>query len=301
MRRLVLPSTCILLALCGPAAAEVSRPNTDQLPMPGEAEAERLNADERFLAAVRSANTAYQLRLELLHQERIEAMSVLGRLDDHTAIAWVVPYLDADIYGPRTLHAAITALARLDAISATPHLRKLSEHENIQVKTAAINALTILDQMTAREYREEADDEDPTLRAVGVVQSGVERDQEASKVLIAALQRDPRDHIRRMAAISLTKLGNRGAGEHLARALTDADALVRRYAAEGLAKLDYGPGIPYLIFALEANVAGKHIHQALVELTGQDFGYEPGANVLERQRAVERGFDWWTDNRDRFQ
>ncbi|MFW5750807.1 MAG: hypothetical protein ACOCZK_04070, partial [Planctomycetota bacterium] len=76
---------------------------------------------------------------------------------------------------------------------------------------------------------------------------------------------------------------------------------VRRYAAEGLAKLDYGPGIPYLIFALEANVAGKHIHQALVELTGQDFGYEPGANVLERQRAVERGFDWWTDNRDRFQ
>ncbi|MFW5750842.1 MAG: HEAT repeat domain-containing protein, partial [Planctomycetota bacterium] len=132
MRRLVLPSTCILLALCGPAAAEVSRPNTDQLPMPGEAEAERLNADERFLAAVRSANTAYQLRLELLHQqlssgdpeERIEAMSVLGRLDDHTAIAWVVPYLDADIYGPRTLHAAITALARLDALSATPHLRK---------------------------------------------------------------------------------------------------------------------------------------------------------------------------------
>jgi HEAT repeat protein len=56
--------------------------------------------------------------------------------------------------------------------------------------------------------------------------------------------------------------------------------MVRRYAAEALAKLDYKPAVADLLMALEANVAGVHIVRALRALTGEDFGFDPADPLL---------------------
>ena len=122
------------------------------------------------------------------------------------------------------------------------------------------------------------------------------KEQEAAEILANALARDSRNHVRRMSAIGLAKLGVHDHGKHLVDALTDRDPLVRRYAAEGLVKLDYKPAIPYLMFALEANIAGRDINKALMALTGQDFGFNHTANIIDRTEAVDRCFSWWAEH-----
>jgi len=119
---------------------------------------------------------------------------------------------------------------------------------------------------------------------------------EAAPILISALRYDPRAHVRRMAAISLGKLGDRANAPTLMDALCDADPGVRRYSAESLVQLGAVESIPNLLMALEANVAPSHINRCLKILSGQDFGFDPRGNVLDRTTAIERGYEWWSLN-----
>ena len=271
---------------------------------------EGLSQEQRLLAAVRSANRAYQLRLQTLRvgldsgepERRIEAMAQLVRIQDPSTIPWIIPYLDRDLFEPATLKAAARSLAQLGASNAEEAIRLLLRHDNARVRAATVNALDTLDRVRPRDQTQAVTDQNEALRGMGATRLGILVDRDAFQVLADALRRDSSTHVRRMAAISLTRLGGGEAGRHLIDALTDRDALVRRYAAEGLARLNHGPAIPYLIFALEADIASIHIIAAIRHLTGgEDFGFVVGGNVLERSQAVDRGFEWWTRNRARFE
>lgn len=270
---------------------------------------ENLSQEQRLLAAVRSANRAYQLRLNAIRAEldsgdqarRVEAMSILGQKQDPSTIAWIIPYLDRDLYQPPTLKAAVHSLAQLGASNAEEPIRLLLRHDDARVRAAAINALDILEQLASRDHTQAITAQSEALRGMGATRLGILADRDAFQVLAEALRRDSSTHVRRMAAISIARLGGE-AGRELIDALTDRDPLVRRYAAEGLTRLNYGPAIPYLIFALEADISSVHIIAAIRHLTGgEDFGFVVGGNVLERTRAVDRGFEWWTRNRARFE
>ena len=95
-------------------------------------------------------------------------------------------------------------------------------------------------------------------------------------------------------SVFLGRLGDKAHGDKLKVSLTDADPMVRRYAAEALAKLDYKAAVPDLLMALEANVAGHYVVRAVRVLTGEDFGFDPDAPLLHRQEAIEKGFVWVT-------
>lgn len=265
------------------------------------------------LAAARAANAAYQRHISDLARSlpgedvdrRVTCLMQLGRTRDLTVLRHILPWMDADVHDARTVQAACYAVVNLGAIDATDTLRKVAAEEDLQdpaanaVRITALNALHQLNQLAAVDYRREADTANETTRAVGVTDLGTIGDKEAGKILAAALQNDS-NHIRRMAAIGLGRLGNSEYGETLADALADPDALVRRYAAEGLVLLGYKRGIPKLLMAMDANLAGGDLRRAIQVLAGDDFGYDPQGNLIDRQDAVSRGFVWWNENEKNF-
>lgn len=265
--------------------------------------------EAEFLAAARAANAAYQRHLAALNDqlaepdERLTAIASLKRLHDPQAIPTLLPFLDADNYDVATVTAAITALVELDAIEAVTKLRDLSdreqeaETERDAIRLAALNALHQLDQLQKHDYRREAETSNDQTRALGVTDLGTIKDDEAGPILSRALN-DPRRHIRRMAAIGLGKLGDRSWAKDLVDRLTDPDPLVRRYAAEALVRLDYKEAIPYLLIALDANVASGNLDWALRQLADHDFGFDPFANRIDRQAAIDEGFIWWDSNKE---
>jgi HEAT repeat protein len=305
-------SIALILSLCGwvglPAADTPAPEDREKQLQPGEEEKLALNENERFLAAVRIANSSYQRQLthihEMLRSEDPEAQSVafatIARLRDPETIPWLVPLLDPDVMTIATVEQAILTASKLRATSLVPQLRKLMDHERESIRLAALNALAQMERLGKFDYLKKAQSDNTNVEAMAITELGIERVEEALEVLAANLQRDRRDHVRRMACISLTRLGLPEVGQHLINALTDRDPVVRRYAAEGLAQLDYKPAIPYLMFALEANIAGRHINRALTDLTGHDFDFDASANIVERTEAVNRCFEWWSHNADRF-
>ena len=54
--------------------------------------------------------------------------------------------------------------------------------------------------------------------------------------------------------------------------------------------------IPYLLMALEANLAGAYIDRSLDLLSGQDFGFDSRANALDRAAAIDRGYAWYAQH-----
>ena len=226
-------------------------------------------------------------------------------VSDLTVLRHITPWLDADLHDPRTVKAACYAVVNLGALDATDQLRKVAAEEDLDdlqanaVRIAALNALHQLNQLAAVDYQREARTGNETTRAVGVTDLGTISDKDAGPILAAALQNDS-NHIRRMAAIGLGRLGNGEYGETLANALADPDALVRRYAAEGMVLLGYKRGIPKLLMAMDANLAGGDLRRAIRALAGDDFGYDPQANLIDRQDAVSRGFVWWNENEKNF-
>ena len=262
------------------------------------------DTDQQLLIAARLADDIYQRHYQGLlvalaspdEALRVQTIRDLGRLQDLDAVPLLLPFLEAAKRSPAELNAAAESLADLGATNANEWLQRLLAHKNATVRAQAQKSLTRLQNMGPGNFMERATDSDDALRSSAVTNLGTLKHAAAAAVLIEALGHDDRTHIRRMAALSLAKLGDRTHAPALIEALTDGDARVRHYAATGLAQLGAVEAVPSLLMALEANIAGAHVNRAVMQLTGQDFGFDATANILERTAAIEKGFSWWAAN-----
>lgn len=258
-----------------------------------------------MVRAAQEVNQVYQRHLWTLftqleegdRDERLRAMEHLGRLGDERAVPHLMPFLDKDVHPVPVVEGAIAALSMLGSQRAAAALRELAaldreEHEEIRI--AAVAGLSVMESMGLADYELQADQENDTLRRTAVTGIGLLEDGGPAEVLVEALHNDSRPLIRRIAAASLGRMGNDAYGDDLAKALTDSDAIVRRHAAEGLAMLDHQEALPELLLALEGNIASRHIDNAIVRLTGQDFGYDPHAPKVDRDLAIDKAFTWLT-------
>jgi HEAT repeat protein len=258
----------------------------------------------QILAAARSADLLYQNHFDSLaallkskdEEVRLDTISHLGYLQDPESLPLLLPFLQAANHSPAELKAAALALPDLGAEVAVPTLQALVKHPQADVRVTAMNVLTKLKSLQAKHYKDRSADVEDAIRASSLTNLGTMAQADAVAILAKAMAFDLRPHVRRMCAIGLGKIGDRTQGQNLADALTDPDPGVRRYAAEALVKLNYTPAVPALLMALEANQAGGHIVRCLNLLTGQDFGFDPNADLLQRTAAIEKGFQWWTLN-----
>jgi HEAT repeat protein len=260
--------------------------------------------DAAILAAARFADDLYRHHLgELTAQlrspdsaARIAAIAFVARLDDPETVPLLLPFLRLGNDDDEQI-AAIMALGHLHTLAAAPGMRELiASSKNPLVRTAAINALAQIQADQAGDYMPKVKDPEPAISGASLTNLGTLAHQPAADVLAWGMAHDRRQVYRRMCAIGLGRIGDRNQGPNLVDALGDADPGVRRYAAEAMVKLDYKPGIPYLLLALEGNAAGAYLNRCLIMLSGQDFGFDWRANERARREAVERGFKWWTDH-----
>ncbi len=266
--------------------------------------AETLPSDGELLAAARSASIAYQNHLRelavTLNQPdaaaRHEALRTLGRLHDPQAVLSILGFLEQPQRVNDDLIAAALALGTAGEDSAIPALHKLTANGDEQVRLAAYNALGSLAKATPGDHTQRAKDNDETPHLAALTNLGTLKQTDAAPLLIAGLEKHPRSIVRRMCAIGLGKLGDKANGPMLQNALADPDPGVRRYAAEAIASIGYRPAIPFILFALEANIAGPELAQVVKRMTGQDFGFNSSDDELRRTAAIERGFAWWTAN-----
>lgn len=227
---------------------------------------------------------------------RLQAMRTAAELGDIRYIPAVMAYLDADLYDEQHLILAMRTLVDLEAQRAIPDIDVLTKHDDQNVKLTALNALSQLDALERKHHLQMLASPSRTLTASGVTNLSYTTDHQSGEEL-AVIVRDHSDaHTRRMAAIALGRLADDTYAEDLLEALADPDEGVRAYGALALAEMEYRPAVPYLLTALETNVAGTYIIEALRSITGDDFGYDPDANALARQEAIERGFEWFMTN-----
>jgi HEAT repeat protein len=260
------------------------------------------NEDAHLLAAARMASIAYQYRLHGLVSDlnsgdiaiRLQALSDLGRLQDPAALPALLPWLQASNRSPVEIIAAANALSVAGAESAVPVLHGLLKHPDPQVRATAMNVLTTISKIQPNDYKARSDDSDDVIRGSSLTELGTLVQADAAALLVKGLAKDSRPHIRRMCAIGLGNFGDKAQGPNLTDALADADPGVRRYAAEALVKIGYTSAIPSLLMALEANVAGTYINRSLMLMCKTDFGFDPRADQLSRELAIEKGFQWWT-------
>jgi HEAT repeat protein len=261
-----------------------------------------LPTDGELLAAARSANQAYQLHLARLIEQlerpdlRVETIKALGRLQDPVALQPLLTFLEETNPNLEEQIALAIALGGSGNQVGLPVLRRLSASGDAGVRLAAYNALSTLQATTGGDHLQRAKDPDEQPHLAALANLGTIKQADAAPLLIAGLTRHPRALVRRQCAIGLGRLGDPSVGPTLQTALSDSDPGVRRYAAESIAQLDYRPAIPYLLMALDSNVATVEINQVIRRMTGQDFGFDPQADAIRRKEAVDRGFTWWTAN-----
>ena len=256
------------------------------------------------LAAARSANAIYKRHVSEIAaqiqdgdpQVRQQAILTLGQLIDPQTLKLLLPLLQS-AQEPSDQIAAATACGRIGSTVAVPSLRALVDGStDSQVRLAALNAMVQIKAAQPQDYLNRAKDPDPVLNGDGLTNAGTLAYDKASDALAQGLS-SSRDQItRRMCAIGLGRIGDKAQAPALIDALGDADPGVRRYAAEALVKLNYTPAIPYLLMALEGDIAAVYINRCLMLLSGQDFGYDWRDNEIARLNAVEKGFQWWSDN-----
>jgi HEAT repeat protein len=206
----------------------------------------------------------------------------------------LLPWLQSSNRSAAEIIAAASALSVAGAEAAVPVLHGLLKHPDHEVRATAMNVLTSISKIQPNDYKARSDDADDVIRGSSLTELGTLAQSDAAALLLKGLAKDVRPHIRRMCAIGLGNLGDKAMGPNLTDALADADPGVRRYAAEALTKLNYTSSIPSLLMALEANVAGVHINRCLVIMCKTDFGFDPRADLLSREQAIEKGFQWWT-------
>ena len=260
--------------------------------------------DAQVLAAARAVDLFYQRRVERLtallaspnEAERVQALSLIGNLQDPELVSVLLPWLQSSNRSPAELIAATCSLPTDGGQAAIPALKNLLKNDDATVRVAAMNALSRLKSLASADYLARSKDQENSIRASSATNLGVMSVAEAAPILLKNLALDGYPHVRRMCAISLGLLGDRANGPALSAALADSNPGVRRYAAEALVKLNYTPAIPNLLMAMEGNIAGDHIAHCLTLMTKQDFGFSSRANPLARNEAIEKGFVWWTAN-----
>ena len=261
-------------------------------------------SDAKVLEAARAADIFYQQQVNRLVAMlddnnvavRIKSIGHIGNLQDPSLITYLLPWMQASNRSPEEINAAINALPNEGAQPAIPVLKGLLKNDDATIRVNAMNALTRLQAIDSSDYTARAKDGVNAIRGSSLTNLGVMKIADAAAVLTKGLASDGQPHIRRMCAISLGLLGDPVNGPALTDALADSNPGVRRYAAEALVKINYTRAIPYLLMALEANVAGDHIARSLTLMTKQDFGFHSHDNAIARNEAVEKGFTWWTAN-----
>lgn len=259
--------------------------------------------EAQVLSAARAASVEYQNRFSTLaagleakdEQQRIDSVYALGLLRDPRSVPVLVPWVLQAKRTPTEQIAGVTVLGRLGFQTPVPQLRSFAGSENPEVRKAAVAALHTIGAIAAGDWMLRVKEDDDALRLNALASLGKLSHAEAAEALVLGLGHH-KELVRQAACIGLGQLGDKVHGEKIKLALTDANPMVRRYAAEALAKLDYKAAVPDLLMALEANVAGHYIVRALRVLTGEDFGFDPDAPLLRRQEAIERGFVWMTAN-----
>lgn len=263
-----------------------------------------LPSDGELLAAARSADQTYQLHLADLRDrladpeldDRLAAIRHIGGLQDPAALPPLLGMLENTKLSIDEQQAIAAALGSSGSPVGIPALRKLTVGSDAGTRLAAYNALAALRADSAGDHTQRARDADEQPHLAGLTNLGTIKQADAAPLLIAGLAKHPRAIVRRQCAIGLARLGDPANGPALQTALSDPDAGVRRYSAEGIAKLNYRPAIPFMLMALDANIAGTEINRALQVMTGQDFGFDPSADALHRKEAIDRGFAWWTQH-----
>jgi HEAT repeat protein len=227
---------------------------------------------------------------------RLQAIAATGRLVDPDTLPLLLPFLES-ARDPAEQAAVAVALGHIGSPIAVPGLRALViQSKEASVRLAALNAMVQIKSAQPQDFLGRAKDPEEAISGDGLTNSGTLAFDKAADALAAGLVTDRNQITRRMCAIGLGRIGDRSQGPALLDALGDADPGVRRYAAEALVKLSYTPAIPYLLMALEGNIASEHINRCLKLLSNQDFGYDWRDNEVARTDAVERGFRWWTDH-----
>ncbi len=287
----------LLLALLSPTGVAATAPTA--------AAPEAAQLDEAtVIGAARAANEIYQRHLALLIVrlrsqdlgERVAAITAIGMLVDPATIPLLTPSLES-ARDPQEQCAAAIALGHIgDQLAVAPLKALLDKAPEGAAREASLNALNQLKAMAVPDYLAHTKDADPVLTGAALTDLGTLRADKATDILASGLAHDRRQIVRRMCAIGLGLIGDRNQGIVLLDALGDADPGVRRYAAEALVKLNYTPAVPYLLMALEGNVAGAYMNRCLMLMTSQDFGFDWRASDMARSAAVEKGFRWWTDH-----
>jgi hypothetical protein len=98
------------------------------------------------------------------------------------------------------------------------------------------------------------------------------------------------------AAVQLGKSGWAGAAGPLGEVLAkDKDTFVRRAAARALGELGVWISVPVLIDTLEDKeyFVAVAAHKALIEITGQDFGYQENLSRTQLRKVVQKAREWW--------
>jgi hypothetical protein len=262
------------------------------------------SVDAEVLAAARAADVYYQRRLATItdglnstdETTRVKTLRTIGYLQDPALTGQLLPWMQASNRSATEIIAAITALTDSGTVVAVPVLRQLLKHDDAQVRANAMNGLTRAQQVEKTDYINLAADTNSALRGSSGVNLGLMKAEDAAPILIKGLQLDDSPHVRRMCAIALGQIGLREHGPALVQSLADSNPGVRRYAAEALVKLNYTPAIPYLLMAMEGNVASDHIARSLQIMTNEDFGFSSRATLLARTEAINKGFTWWSKN-----
>lgn len=289
-------AVALLLAIASTGFAADPSPELAAAPAP--------TADE-VLAAARAADFFYRNHIARLSDEmaspdqkvRSQALAALGRLGDPETVYLLIPMLEGgkgtrpagDLIGACQAAAAIG-----QAAPTAPLIRGLLTHPNGEVRLAAYNALNVLSAANPGDSTVRAKDAEPELNGAAKTDVGIYHQAEAADILVQALTKDPRPHVRRMAAIGLGRIGTPELGPALKEGLTDADPAVRGTVATSLAKIHYLPAIPFILIALESDIATVELAAALKSLAGDDFGFDPKGHIVQRTEAINRGFTWWT-------
>jgi hypothetical protein len=210
---------------------------------------------------------------------RAAAMEDLGAVDSPVIVETILGGTsDLD---PEVLVAAGKALGRMKSDESLQAMADALLGGKERAKIAVANGFAHIQRKfppSVAPLSEAAKSRNDDLRRVAVQALGAQQDPAAAPVLLAALD-DPLPAIRVIAASALGDARVAAAGNPLVERLSAGDWSLRKAAIESLGKLRGKESIPPLVelFQKEDGLLVETIHQALVAITGEDFGLKPNS------------------------
>jgi HEAT repeat protein len=166
------------------------------------------------------------------YEQRVEAASILGRIEDERTSEPLLKALQDE--DPLVRTAAAGALGLRRDPGAVLGLRRAIQDKNRNVRTAAVEALGDIGDLSAcDDLRPMLADEHWEVRAQSLLALGKLRDQASVESMIACLN-DPDKEVRQAAADALAEVGAPTALGPLVLGLIDPDAGVRQSALRAL-------------------------------------------------------------------